>query len=531
MENNNDRPDNEGQDRKPYGNREGFNPRQNSNGDQPRTNTGGGNRPRTNSNYNNSGDRPRTPYNTDRPARPYNSGNNTGGDRPQRPYNPDGQSRPYNSDRPARPYNGGNNAGGDRPQRPYNPDGQNRPYNSDRPARPYNSDRPARPYNSDNNAGGSGDRPRRPYNPDGQNRPYNSDRPARPYNADNKGGSGDRPRRPYNPDGQNRPYNSDRPARPYNADGKSGERGGRPNAGSPTNRGFARDARKGGDFNGFKPKAKNTARPFTKYEGDAPEYDISKFKDIAENQNRFRNEKIETENNGEIRLNRYLANAGICSRRDADMLIQQGEVTINGEKMTELGYKVKRGDDVRYAGRRLSREKNVYVLLNKPKDFITTTNDPMERKTVMQLVSNAGKERIYPVGRLDRNTTGLLLLTNDGDISQKLAHPSSKIRKIYEVTLETPITNEDFETLQAGVTLYDGFIKPDEVAIVGDKTVLGIEIHSGKNRIVRRIFEHLGYTVERLDRVMYANLTKKDLPRGHWRFLTEKEVINLKYFV
>ncbi|HYG40532.1 MAG TPA: pseudouridine synthase [Cytophagales bacterium] len=233
----------------------------------------------------------------------------------------------------------------------------------------------------------------------------------------------------------------------------------------------------------------------------------------------------------EIRLNRYIANAGICSRREADELIATGLIRVNEKVITEMGYKVKPGDVIKYENRTLKREKLVYVLLNKPKDFITTTDDPEERKTVMDLVRNACNERIYPVGRLDRNTTGLLLLTNDGDLTEKLAHPSNNIKKLYQVLLDKPITDEDFQKIKEGVVLEDGKAMVDDLSIVVPSgTVLGIEIHIGKNRIVRRIFEHLGYEVLGLDRVIYAGLTKKDLPRGHWRFLTEKEVIQLKHF-
>ncbi|WP_017730174.1 pseudouridine synthase [Nafulsella turpanensis] len=232
-----------------------------------------------------------------------------------------------------------------------------------------------------------------------------------------------------------------------------------------------------------------------------------------------------------IRLNKYIADAGVCSRREADKLIEAGEVKVNGQVVTELGTKVSRKDVVTYNGKKLSAEKLVYVLLNKPKDFITTMDDPDERKTVMQLVNNAGHERIYPVGRLDRNTTGLLLLTNDGELTKRLSHPSHMVKKIYQVDLNKPLEEEDFEKIQAGLQLEDGEAKVDEIAILSaDRSIVGVEIHIGRNRIVRRIFEHLGYEVIRLDRVMYAGLTKKDLPRGKWRYLTQKELIRLKHF-
>lgn len=242
----------------------------------------------------------------------------------------------------------------------------------------------------------------------------------------------------------------------------------------------------------------------------------------------------EPKDDGLIRLNRYISNAGVCSRRKADELIQSGVVTVNGEAVTELGTKVDPAkDEIRYNGERLKREKMVYVLLNKPKDFITTTDDPQERKTVMQLVAKASKERIYPVGRLDRNTTGLLLLTNDGALAEKLSHPRNNISKIYHIELSKNLTQGDFNKIQFGLELEDGFIKPDDISYVqgGGRNEIGIQIHSGKNRIVRRIFESLGYEVLKLDRVVYANLTKKDLPRGRWRYLEEKELIQLKHFI
>lgn len=231
-----------------------------------------------------------------------------------------------------------------------------------------------------------------------------------------------------------------------------------------------------------------------------------------------------------IRLNRYIANAGVCSRREADKLIEAGQIKVNGNVVTELGTKVKRSDKVKYQGKVLNPEKLVYVLLNKPKNFITTTDDPQERKTVMQLVANAAQERIYPVGRLDRNTTGLLLLTNDGELAERLTHPSYEIQKLYQVDINKPITDEDFIKIESGVTLEDGEAPVDEIGLVGpERTSLGVSLHIGRNRIVRRIFEHLGYEVVRLDRVMYAGLTKKDLPRGKWRYLNKGELIKIKH--
>ena len=226
----------------------------------------------------------------------------------------------------------------------------------------------------------------------------------------------------------------------------------------------------------------------------------------------------------ETRLNKFIADAGICSRRNADVYISAGNVTVNGVVMTTLGYRVKPTDEVRFDGKLLSSEKKEYILLNKPKGFITTTNDEKGRKTVMDLVANATSVRILPVGRLDRATTGLLLLTNDGELTKKLTHPTHGVRKIYHVILDRKLEYKDFVAIQEGLELEDGFIEVDEISYVNDKpkNEIGIKIHSGRNRIVRRIFEHLGYQVDKLDRVVFAGLTKKDLPRGHWRRLTQQ---------
>ncbi|MCA6078557.1 pseudouridine synthase [Fulvivirga sedimenti] len=231
----------------------------------------------------------------------------------------------------------------------------------------------------------------------------------------------------------------------------------------------------------------------------------------------------------EIRLNRFIANAGVCSRREADKLIESGEITVNGKVTTALGTKVSRGDDVRYKGKRLSPEKMVYILLNKPKNFITTTDDPENRRTVMDLVKNAADERIYPVGRLDRHTTGLLLFTNDGELAKKLSHPSGQVKKIYRVEVNKPLSKAEIQQIEQGLELEDGIATVDQLAVLNnERTAFGIEIHIGRNRIIRRIFEHLGFEVTKLDRVVYAGLDKYNLPRGKWRPLTEKEVSKLK---
>ena len=234
--------------------------------------------------------------------------------------------------------------------------------------------------------------------------------------------------------------------------------------------------------------------------------------------------------NEPLRLNKFLANAGICSRREADEFIQAGVVSVNGEVVTELGTKIKRTDEIKFHDQPVTLEKKVYVLLNKPKDCVTTSDDPQQRKTVMDLVKNVCPERIYPVGRLDRNTTGVLLLTNDGDLASKLTHPKFLKKKVYHVFLDKNVTAHDMQQIAEGIELEDGEIHADaiEYASDTDKSQVGIEIHSGKNRIVRRIFEHLGYRVVKLDRVQFAGLTKKNLRRGDWRFLTEKEVEMLR---
>ena len=233
--------------------------------------------------------------------------------------------------------------------------------------------------------------------------------------------------------------------------------------------------------------------------------------------------------NEQTRLNKYIASAGICSRREADKLIEDGQIKVNDQIVTELGSKVFPGDKVEYKGKTLKGEKMIYVLLNKPKDYITTMDDPQGRKTVMELVRSACKERIYPVGRLDRNTTGLLLLTNDGELAKKLTHPKHNIRKVYEVNLDRSLSLEDMQKIVDGIELEDGKIEVDAIAYTGEnKKEIGIQLHSGRNRIVRRIFEKLNYDVVKLDRVSFADLTKKELPRGHWRFLTPKEIGFLK---
>ena len=347
---------------------------------------------------------------------------------------------------------------------------------------------------------------------------YNNDRNERPYRSsynprfNNNDGENRQQRnygeRPYRPRYNNAEGGEQRPYRPRYNSGQQDDNGYRPQYRPRFNNenqgGYGRP--QGG---GYRPRTADY-NPNAKY---------SKKKQIEY-------KDILTDPNEPIRLNKFLANAGICSRREADEYITAGVVSVNGEVVTELGTKIKRTDEVKFHDQPVSIERKVYVLLNKPKDCVTTSDDPQERKTVMDLVKGACKERIYPVGRLDRNTTGVLLLTNDGDLASKLTHPKFLKKKIYHVYCDKNVTKADLDKIVAGITLDDGEIHADAVSYASDtdKSQVGIEIHSGKNRIVRRIFESLGYRVVKLDRVYFAGLTKKGLRRGDWRYLTEKEV-------
>lgn len=329
------------------------------------------------------------------------------------------------------------------------------------------------------------------------------------------------------PQGYNRNYRSDyRPH--YNNNGEEGQQGFQPRQQG----GYRpRYDNAGGQQGGYRPRPNGyqqygNRRPGG-YQQRTPGYDpnakYSMKKRIEYNENNI-------DPTVPIRLNKYLANAGVCSRREADEYILAGEVKVNGEVVTELGTKVMRSDSVTFHDKPVTLEKKVYILLNKPKDCVTTSDDPQQRKTVLDIVGNVCPERIYPVGRLDRNTTGVLLLTNDGDLASKLTHPKFLKKKVYHVFLDKPITAHDLQQVAEGIELEDGEVHADAIdyAHETDKTQVGIEIHSGKNRIVRRIFEHLGYHVTKLDRVQFAGLTKKNLRRGDWRFLTEKEVDMLR---
>jgi 23S rRNA pseudouridine2605 synthase len=442
----------------------------------------------------------------------------------------DGGYKSYNRDSN---YNRYNNDGEQRPYRPrtnsYNREGGDRPYrssynNGDRPSyNRYNNngDRPQRPrFNPNSEDGGDqrSYRPRTNYNREGgEQRPYT---PRPRFNNGEEGGERQyRPRTNYNREGgEQRPYTP----RPRFNSGEGGEQRSytpRPRTGG-YNQGGDRPYRprtggyQGGGYN-------RPYRPRTADYNPNAKYSLKKqieYKDIL------------TDPNEPIRLNKFLANAGICSRREADEFITAGVVSVNGEVVTELGTKIKRTDEVKFHDEPVSIERKTYILLNKPKDCVTTSDDPQERKTVMDFVKGACKERIYPVGRLDRNTTGVLLLTNDGDLASKLTHPKYLKKKIYHVYCDKNVTKADLDQIAAGVTLDDGEIHADAISYASetDKSQVGIEIHSGKNRIVRRIFESLGYKVIKLDRVYFAGLTKKGLRRGDWRYLTEQEVNMLR---
>lgn len=325
-----------------------------------------------------------------------------------------------------------------------------------------------------------------------------------------------------------RPQGGYRPRNNYNNDGGYGQQrqggyGQRPQGGygRPQQGGYGRPQQGGyGKPYGAAPYKKGPRQRTADYDPNA-KYSMKK---------RIEYKEINYDPNEPLRLNKFLANAGVCSRREADEFIQAGVVSVNGEIVTELGTKILRTDVVKFHDQPVNIEKKVYVLLNKPKDYVTTSDDPQQRKTVMDLVKNACPERIYPVGRLDRNTTGVLLLTNDGDLASKLTHPKYLKKKIYHVYLDKNVTAHDLAQIAEGIQLEDGEIKADDVqyAHPTDKKQVGIEIHSGKNRIVRRIFESLGYRVQKLDRVQFAGLTKKNLKRGDWRYLTEEEVDRLR---
>ncbi len=403
--------------------------------------------------------------------------------REQRPYERR-ESRPYEN-REHRSYD-------NREQRSYNPNREPRPYDNNRESRPYTSNRESRPYDTNR-----------------ENRPFER-RESRPFERREGGGgfSSDR-------DSTGRPRFKSRPQ-----DGSAP-------AGSGRQRITLRKSGESSDGNyvetRFDTRDTTGRRPRIRSGNVDPNAKYSKKKQLEYRRN-------EVDFTKPVRLNKFLANAGICSRREADEFIRTGVITVNGELVTEMGVKVMHSDKVMFHNQLVRSERKVYILLNKPKDTVTTSEDTHERRTVLDLVKHACSERIYPVGRLDRNTTGVLLLTNDGDLASKLTHPKYDKKKIYHVTLDKPLEIPDFEAVLSGVTLDDEKIAADELNFIKDDDFrqVGIQIHSGQNRVVRRIFEKLGYKVVRLDRVFFAGLTKKNLPRGKYRFLTEREVNMLK---
>ena len=403
------------------------------------------------------------------------------------------------SERPQRSYGSSRGSYGSRPQQGgYNSRGS---YNSNRGG--YNGRPQQGGYGSRPQQGGYNSRPRFNNNAEGADQHPSTGG----YQPRQQGGYNGRPQHGgYNSRPQHGGYNSNRGG--YGRPQQGGYNSNRGGYGRPQGGGYGN--KRGGGFRqhtpGYDPNAKYSMKKRIEY----------------------KEENIDPTE--PLRLNKFLANAGVCSRREADEFIQAGLVTVNGQVVTELGTKILRTDEVKFHDAVVSLEKKVYVLLNKPKDYVTTSDDPQQRKTVMDLVKDLCTERIYPVGRLDRNTTGVLLLTNDGDLASKLTHPKFLKKKVYHVHLDKNLTAHDMQQISEGITLEDGEIKADAVAYADerDKSQVGIEIHSGKNRIVRRIFESLGYRVTKLDRVQFAGLTKKNLRRGDWRFLTEKEVDMLR---
>ena len=403
------------------------------------------------------------------------------------------QGNSGSSDRPQRSSYGSSRGGYGRPQGGYN---SNRGGSSYGNSRGGGYGRPQGGYNSRPQQGGYNSRPRFNNNAEGDDQHQSNGG----YQPRQQGGYG-RPQGGGYGNNRGGGYGNNRGGG-YNSNNRGGGYG--------NNRGGGYNNNRGGGFRqhtpGYDPNAKYSMKKRIEY----------------------KEENIDPTE--PLRLNKFLANAGVCSRREADEFIQAGLVTVNGEVVTELGTKILRTDEVKFHDAVVSLEKKVYVLLNKPKDYVTTSDDPQQRKTVMDLVKDVCPERIYPVGRLDRNTTGVLLLTNDGDLASKLTHPKFLKKKVYHVHLDKNLTAHDMQQISEGITLEDGEIKADAVAYADDhdKSQVGIEIHSGKNRIVRRIFESLGYRVTKLDRVQFAGLTKKNLRRGDWRFLTEKEVDMLR---
>ena len=435
-----------------------------------------------------------------------------------------------------------NRRGGSRPRRPrISNGGERRSFgeNNNGERRSFSSDRPRRSFGDNNNGerrSFGGDRPRRSFGDNnGERRSYGNDRPRRSFgdnNEERRSFGGDRPRRSFGDNngerrsfgGERRSFNGDRPRRSF------GDNNGERSSFGGERRSFGDRSRRPAGNGGFR----NTGRKsFNKkelnYFRNEEESGINKMisrRPQASDHAFSDNDMVATPIKEEIRLNKFIANSGVCSRREADNFILAGVVTVNGEVVTELGTKINiNTDDIRFNGERLKGETKVYIVMNKPKGYVTTASDPHADKTVMDLLKGCGT-RVFPVGRLDKNTTGVLMFTNDGEIAEKLTHPSYDKKKIYQVSLDGKLRKEDYDQILSGIELSDGMIAADELEYIeeDDHRKLGIEIHSGKNRIVRRIFESLGYEVKALDRVYFAGLTKKGLKRGEWRFLTEGEI-------
>ena len=442
-----------------------------------------------------------------------------------------------------------NRRGGSRPRRPrISNGGERRSFgeNNNGERRSFSSDRPRRSFGDNNNGerrSFGGDRPRRSFGDNNsERRSYGNDRPRRSFGdnngerssfgGDRKSFGGDRPRRSFGDNngerrsfgGERRSFNGDRPRRSF------GDNNGERSSFGGERRSFGDRSRRPAGNGGFR----NTGRKsFNKkelnYFRNEEESGINKMisrRPQASDHAFSDNDMVATPIKEEIRLNKFIANSGVCSRREADNFILAGVVTVNGEVVTELGTKINiNTDDIRFNGERLKGETKVYIVMNKPKGYVTTASDPHADKTVMDLLKGCGT-RVFPVGRLDKNTTGVLMFTNDGEIAEKLTHPSYDKKKIYQVSLDGKLRKEDYDQILSGIELSDGMIAADELEYIeeDDHRKLGIEIHSGKNRIVRRIFESLGYEVKALDRVYFAGLTKKGLKRGEWRFLTEGEI-------
>ena len=396
-------------------------------------------------------------------------------------------------------------------ERVFGENSERRSFGGDRPRRSFGegAERPRRTF-GEGSERSFGDRPRRSFGEGAERRSFGSDRPRRSF-----GEGSDRPRRSFGEGSERRSFGGDRPRRSF---GEGSER-----------RSFG-DRKPGGFRNTGKKSF--TKRDFN-YFRDEQESGINKMisrRPQLDNDNYSDNDMVSAPIKDEVRLNKFIANSGVCSRREADNFILAGVVTVNGEVITELGTKVNiNTDDIRFNGERLKGEEKVYIVMNKPKGYVTTASDPHADKTVMDLLKGC-TSRVFPVGRLDKNTTGVLMFTNDGEIAEKLTHPSYDKKKIYQVSLDGKLKQEDYEKILSGIELNDGMIAADELEYIeeDDHRKLGIEIHSGKNRIVRRIFESLGYEVKALDRVYFAGLTKRGLKRGEWRYLSEGEINLLK---